>query len=195
MWVPDLKAWVPIGNLRAGSLLQTSSGTWVQATAVRHYMGSGRVYDLTIDTVHTFYVVAGTAAVLVHNCDGINVHTDDYGQTWARVAEHPYDHVIVERNGGTLTVKEVFREEQEEIRGSDLLAAALRHEDLQPGEIVILDNVINEETLGAYEGGLLPKDSKLGHTIENALDQLGLSIGSMDWYPSRDRLHIVIEVH
>src|SRR5262249_55178311 len=130
VWVPDLKAWIPIGNLRAGSLLQTSSGTRVQATAVRRYTGSGRVYDLTVDTVHDFFVVAGGTSVLVHNScgdlpDGIDVYSDDFGQTWARATDHPYDHAIVERNGGTLTVKEVFREEQDEIRGSDLLAAAL----------------------------------------------------------------------
>ncbi|MEU3859078.1 hypothetical protein AB0F03_17165 [Streptomyces sp. NPDC028722] len=26
--------------------------------------------DLTVDDLHTFYVLAGTTPVLVHNCDG-----------------------------------------------------------------------------------------------------------------------------
>jgi RHS repeat-associated protein len=68
VWEPDLAKWVPIGNLKAGSWLQTSSGTWVQVTAVRHYTGTGKVHDLTVDGVHSYHVVTGDVATLVHNC-------------------------------------------------------------------------------------------------------------------------------
>ncbi|MBB5800239.1 hypothetical protein F4560_000007 [Saccharothrix ecbatanensis] len=37
-------------------------------TAVDRYTHFEPVYDLTIDGVHTYYVLAGHAPVLVHNC-------------------------------------------------------------------------------------------------------------------------------
>ncbi|MGB3438715.1 MAG: RHS repeat-associated core domain-containing protein [Actinophytocola sp.] len=72
VWEPKLRAWVPLANLQAGSWLQTSSGSWVQATAVRKYHGTGKVHDLTVEGAHTYHVLAGTTPVLVHNCgDGV----------------------------------------------------------------------------------------------------------------------------
>ncbi|WP_436500233.1 SpvB/TcaC N-terminal domain-containing protein [Actinokineospora sp. HUAS TT18] len=73
VWVTDLNKWVPIGDLQVGSWLRTSAGTWVQAIAVRHYTSPGEVYDLTVDTVHTYYVAAGATPVLVHNCGTVDV--------------------------------------------------------------------------------------------------------------------------
>jgi RHS repeat-associated protein len=70
VWVADLQTWLPIGSIPAGSWLRTSSGSWVQVTAVRHYSGTGHVYDLTVNSVHAYYVLAGTAPILVHNCNG-----------------------------------------------------------------------------------------------------------------------------
>lgn len=37
---------------------------------MRRHTGSQRTYDLTVDSVHTYYVVAGDTPVLVHNCGG-----------------------------------------------------------------------------------------------------------------------------
>lgn len=52
--------------------LQTAAGTWVQVTAVDTSHRSARVYNLTVEGVHTYYVLAGTTALLVHNCGGSN---------------------------------------------------------------------------------------------------------------------------
>ena len=66
-WVPDLKKWVPAGQLQPGAWLQTSAGTYVQITAVAHRTSTTAVYNLTVDDLHTYHVVAGDRAVLVHN--------------------------------------------------------------------------------------------------------------------------------
>ncbi|WP_173142651.1 polymorphic toxin-type HINT domain-containing protein [Kibdelosporangium persicum] len=68
IWVVDLNAWIPIVNITAGSWLQTSAGTWVQVTAVRHYTNHTPAHDLTVDDIHTYHVLAGATSVLVHNC-------------------------------------------------------------------------------------------------------------------------------
>ena len=67
VWEPKLERWVPLANLRVGSWLQTSSGTWVQATAVRKYHGTGKVHDLTIEGVHRYHVLAGNTPILAYN--------------------------------------------------------------------------------------------------------------------------------
>ncbi|MCX5294159.1 polymorphic toxin-type HINT domain-containing protein [Streptomyces sp. NBC_00183] len=66
-WVPQLHQWVDAGALKAGQWLQTSTGTWVQITAIRHRTQPASVYNLTVDDLHTYYVLAGTTSLLVHN--------------------------------------------------------------------------------------------------------------------------------
>ncbi|MFH8982957.1 polymorphic toxin-type HINT domain-containing protein [Streptomyces varsoviensis] len=67
-WVPALKKWVDAGDLKPGQWLRTSAGTWVQVTAVQAWTQNATVHNLTVESVHTYYVGAGTAPVLVHNC-------------------------------------------------------------------------------------------------------------------------------
>ncbi|MGW2240687.1 RHS repeat-associated core domain-containing protein [Streptomyces sp. NPDC001759] len=67
-WTPQLHQWVEAGDLTAGQWLQTSSGTWVQITAIRHHTQQTSVYNLTIDGLHTYYAGHGQA-VLVHNAE------------------------------------------------------------------------------------------------------------------------------
>ncbi|MER5884941.1 polymorphic toxin-type HINT domain-containing protein [Streptomyces sp. NPDC001941] len=68
-WVPSLKKWLTAGELKPGQWLRTGSGTWVQVQAVRAWTQQAAVYNLSVDTAHTYYVSAGAAPVLVHNCD------------------------------------------------------------------------------------------------------------------------------
>ncbi|MGK5731848.1 polymorphic toxin-type HINT domain-containing protein [Streptomyces sp. URMC 124] len=75
-WVPDLKKWVDAGDLRPGQWLRTSAGTWVQVAAVSAWTQNARVHNLTVESTHTYYVLAGAAPVLVHNC-GPGVATED----------------------------------------------------------------------------------------------------------------------
>jgi hypothetical protein len=59
--------WVDAGDLRPGELLKTSAGSSVQLAQVRAYHGTRRTYNLTVDDLHTYFVVAGGTAILVHN--------------------------------------------------------------------------------------------------------------------------------
>jgi RHS repeat-associated protein len=62
-------AFVEAKDLRVGDELQTPTGT-AAITAVRLWHTSAVTYDLTIDGLHTYYVLAGNEPVLVHNCGG-----------------------------------------------------------------------------------------------------------------------------
>ncbi|SDH59179.1 intein N-terminal splicing region/RHS repeat-associated core domain-containing protein [Lentzea fradiae] len=70
-WLPEQKKWVYAKALEAGSILQTSAGTWVQVSAVRAWTAPERVHNLTVDNEHTYYVTAGAVSLLNHNC-GVN---------------------------------------------------------------------------------------------------------------------------
>ncbi|WSC34095.1 polymorphic toxin-type HINT domain-containing protein (plasmid) [Streptomyces sp. NBC_01768] len=70
-WVPALHQWVEAGDLKAGQWLQTSAGTWVQITATQHRAQSTKVYNLTVNDLHTYYVLAGATPLLVHNCNTV----------------------------------------------------------------------------------------------------------------------------
>ncbi|SES47801.1 RHS repeat-associated core domain-containing protein [Actinokineospora terrae] len=59
--------WRDAGDLRAGDLLRTATGTFVTVTAVSERTAQQRVHNLTVDGVHTFYVLVGGVPVLVHN--------------------------------------------------------------------------------------------------------------------------------
>ncbi|MFI1386383.1 polymorphic toxin-type HINT domain-containing protein [Embleya sp. NPDC020886] len=68
-WSPQTEQWINAGDLKPGQWLQTSTGTWVQVGATRQFREQHRTHDLTVDTDHTYYVLAGAMPVLVHNCN------------------------------------------------------------------------------------------------------------------------------
>ena len=43
-------------------------GTWVEVSAIKRWTEKHLVHNLTVDEIHTYYVLAGNAPVLVHNC-------------------------------------------------------------------------------------------------------------------------------
>ncbi|WP_190214318.1 RHS repeat-associated core domain-containing protein [Kitasatospora indigofera] len=76
-WVAETQTWTDATDLKAGQWLRTSAGTYVQITAVKHWTQQSTVRNLTVADVHTYYVLAGGAPVLVHNCPGTaTVHYD-----------------------------------------------------------------------------------------------------------------------
>ncbi|RKT02186.1 intein/RHS repeat-associated protein [Streptomyces sp. 3211.6] len=81
-WVPDLSEWVDATDLQSGEWLQTSTGTRVQISAVKRWTTSATVRNLTVADFHTYYVVAGSTPVLVHNCNGATLELK-YKKGWS----------------------------------------------------------------------------------------------------------------
>ncbi|RKR87797.1 intein/RHS repeat-associated protein [Micromonospora pisi] len=73
IWLPDSGSWVKADQLQPGAWLQTAAGTWVQVTAVKRHVHHERVHNLTVDGVHTYYVLADNTPLLVHNCETLNL--------------------------------------------------------------------------------------------------------------------------
>jgi hypothetical protein len=68
-WSEDRQAWVNAAELRMSESLLTDRGSTLSVSAVTAYSGSRVMHDLTVNAVHTYYVLAGKTPVLVHNCD------------------------------------------------------------------------------------------------------------------------------
>ncbi|MEU9646751.1 toxin C-terminal domain-containing protein [Streptomyces sp. NPDC048188] len=66
-WSPSAGGWVDAGSLRAGMTLHASDGRLVEIARVRHFTHEVVTHDLTVASVHTYYVLAGQTPVLVHN--------------------------------------------------------------------------------------------------------------------------------
>ncbi|SNX88767.1 RHS repeat-associated protein [Streptomyces sp. TLI_55] len=66
-WSPSEGDWIEAGNFQPGMTLLTDSGGDVIVTANRAYAERAKTYNLTVDDLHTYYVLAGETPVLVHN--------------------------------------------------------------------------------------------------------------------------------
>ncbi|MFJ6934839.1 polymorphic toxin-type HINT domain-containing protein [Streptomyces sp. NPDC101132] len=66
-WVQNRKRWTDAADLRVGDALRTPVGTTVQVGKVTHWKGLAPAYNLTVNDLHTYYVLAGPTPVLVHN--------------------------------------------------------------------------------------------------------------------------------
>jgi len=82
-WNTGLRAWVPAQDLRSGDTLRTDDGSTATVLANRAYTLRATTYSLTVEGLHSFYVLAGNTPVLVHNSEckvlvlGVNEHVGD----------------------------------------------------------------------------------------------------------------------
>ncbi|MFF2146240.1 polymorphic toxin-type HINT domain-containing protein [Kitasatospora sp. NPDC058190] len=66
-WSGKQRQWVDAGDLTVGDQLRTPNGSAATVTGVEHRKDLQAAYNLTVRNVHTYYVLAGSNAVLVHN--------------------------------------------------------------------------------------------------------------------------------
>ena len=69
-WDATVRQWVDAARLTVGHHLISPDGQTVRVQAVRHRAGAATMLNLTIDQLHTYYVMAGQTAVLTHNENG-----------------------------------------------------------------------------------------------------------------------------
>ncbi|WP_366510797.1 polymorphic toxin-type HINT domain-containing protein [Streptomyces sp. MP131-18] len=69
-WTPGHGQWLNAADLHPGTHLHTDTGTQARVTTTDHWTTSTTVHNLTIEGLHTYYVLGGTTPVLVHNSGG-----------------------------------------------------------------------------------------------------------------------------
>ncbi|WP_203912639.1 RHS repeat-associated core domain-containing protein [Rhizocola hellebori] len=85
-WDAGKGTWVNAEDLEAGDLLRTVSGEQVVVQEVGKRSATVRANNLTVEDLHTYYVVGGDAPVLVHNCNDIRV--SPMASDWATKGAH-----------------------------------------------------------------------------------------------------------
>ncbi|MFE9563364.1 polymorphic toxin-type HINT domain-containing protein [Streptomyces sp. NPDC006487] len=68
-WSETRNQWVDAGELTTGEQLRQPGGTTLTVTAARNYPHAVTTHNLTVSDFHTYYVLAGAAPALVHNCN------------------------------------------------------------------------------------------------------------------------------
>jgi hypothetical protein len=64
------RAWISAADLPVGDLLSAADGSTVSVVAKVLIPGQRLMYNLTVDELHTYYVVESGTAMLVHNVNG-----------------------------------------------------------------------------------------------------------------------------
>jgi hypothetical protein len=145
-WDQTVKVWVDAADLTVGHELRTADGTLAVVTAVRSYTGARTMHDLTVDTAHTYQVVAGTTPVLVHNCgDDIYQAGGKHGKTARNTSRGP--------NSAEPTNGQVALDNSVQVKDTSPRRVGV---DKDNGEIVVLDRTRREpcgctETDGAND--------------------------------------------
>jgi RHS repeat-associated protein len=80
-WDDTLHTWIDAGRLTPGHNLETATDHHpARVTAVHTHPGTADMYNLTVDQLHTYYVLAGATPVLVHNSGGCMRMSSAIGQ-------------------------------------------------------------------------------------------------------------------
>ncbi|WP_327373343.1 polymorphic toxin-type HINT domain-containing protein [Streptomyces sp. NBC_01216] len=143
-WVPSTHTWTDAGNLKPGMTLHTPTGDTATIEQVNHYNKRQRTHDLTINNIHTYYVLAGATPVLVHNCN--NLTADD--------ARFPAAHVLDEH---------VNVSDQRLIQMAQTSGVKSRFTDLQTAQQVVDYGIAsNQKRIGNWlrGGGVGPLEIK-----------------------------------
>ncbi|MFD5417350.1 polymorphic toxin-type HINT domain-containing protein [Streptomyces sp. NPDC127069] len=65
------KRWVDAVDLNTGDTLRTPDGTTVEVREVTHWKTLQPAYNLTVNDLHTYHVLAAATPLLVHNSNGL----------------------------------------------------------------------------------------------------------------------------
>ncbi|MFJ1672745.1 polymorphic toxin-type HINT domain-containing protein [Streptomyces bottropensis] len=105
-WSPSENDWIEADDLAPGMTLLTDKGNTVIVTGNRPYRQQATTYNLTVDDLHTYYVLAGETPVLVHNSSGLcGTAALDNGDWQHIVDRHRPGGVKVDDKAGIFTGK------------------------------------------------------------------------------------------
>ena len=82
-FLPKTRTWVEAGDLHPGDrLAPLATAATATVAATKSYQTDAQVYNLTVATAHTYFVVANSVPVLVHNDNG-----PDWDGDWRKLVE------------------------------------------------------------------------------------------------------------
>ncbi|KEF16726.1 hypothetical protein DF18_33555 [Streptomyces rimosus] len=88
-WSPSAHRWLRAKELKPGSSLLTSTHTEVKVQANRAFDQRTRTYNITVEGLHTYYVLAGSTPVLVHNARKCKIVFEGQGGRFGDLSPGP----------------------------------------------------------------------------------------------------------
>ncbi|MER5862818.1 ricin-type beta-trefoil lectin domain protein [Kitasatospora sp. NPDC002040] len=86
-WNASTAHWTDAANLHPGDQVQTPDRTTLTVKSLTNYLTRPTTaYNLTVAHLHTYYVLAGTTPVLVHNCNGDDPQSAPGGKNGAALS-------------------------------------------------------------------------------------------------------------
>ncbi|MFG1992112.1 RHS repeat-associated core domain-containing protein [Actinoplanes sp. NPDC048988] len=173
-WAADLHQWVNAADLKPGTLLQTGAGTYVQVTATKAWKAEHKeVHNLTVDGLHTYYVLAGTTPVLVHNCGTTEFHTVQSPEDAARLTTNggkPFPTEPDRAHFGPGVYSWGSRAEAEAYAankpGASILSFSVKNDDLAGLKQAHLGSMSDDEATAFMEQNSLLWDGDAGHGLD-----------------------------
>ncbi|NJQ04890.1 polymorphic toxin-type HINT domain-containing protein [Streptomyces lonarensis] len=115
LWLATTQQWIDAVDLEPGVQLYANDGTLVDVTAVATSTTATTVHNLTIEGIHTYYVLAGEIPVLAHNSNcgpNLSINEGQFGKKWGK---HAQDYDL---NPGDASSRKWFRDRIAEVRTS-----------------------------------------------------------------------------
>ncbi|MET9647223.1 polymorphic toxin-type HINT domain-containing protein [Streptomyces syringium] len=175
-WSPSENRWLKASELKPGTSLLSNDKTAVRVEANRSYDQHARTYNLTVEDLHTYYVIAGTTPILVHNSDckrmvlGIGEHSEKLAKELEGYTfnDPKYRKVIGQVNG--IPYAEWMAEVEGVLRNNGKIAISLRGFKGKTPE---------EQFLNAYKAGGQPGWA----ATQWEMHQVGKHayLGNLDW--------------
>ncbi|MFG1886013.1 RHS repeat-associated core domain-containing protein [Micromonospora sp. NPDC049102] len=209
--------WIDAVELRHGQWLKTADGHLVQVAGTHAYTQQSTVYNLTVDDLHTYYVIAGGQSVLVHNTepcvqddgnrydDPLHWHAEGDPQEWipmkiwartgGNLKSGEYHYVVMpNRSVRAFHTRDIIGDIDLWIDG---IAPYAGHTSLSRGSPVIMAGLFDanangvitrfDNRSGHYKPRFNPHNSALEQIARDALLRNGFSAASALWDPRRWR--------
>ncbi|MGW2561584.1 polymorphic toxin-type HINT domain-containing protein [Streptomyces sp. NPDC001514] len=87
-WSENRLQWINAANLSVGDTLRTPTGSTARIANVAHRKKFQPAYDLTVNDLHTYYVLAQKTPVLVHNCTDLARAESQFSDVAHTLREH-----------------------------------------------------------------------------------------------------------
>ncbi|ELP66504.1 ricin-type beta-trefoil lectin domain protein [Streptomyces turgidiscabies] len=178
-WDDTTHTWVAAGKLHDGDALNTATNGHAYVVTTQLTPGTANRWNLTVEHLHTYYVVAGATPILVHNTGGEEcVITLKYKNGWSADQINAADAKVAALNAADkLVVSDAAA-----ARGSTSAADLWRNAGNATEEGKDIDHVIDLQLGGMDDvSNLSPLDfsvnRSLGPQIDRQIRRLGLQIG------------------
>ncbi len=141
-------SWTQAGDLKPGQELQDDKGDPARILDVTAYTAERTTYDLSVEGLHTYHVVAGATPVLVHNCNTGGLSLSDARHVSGRFPKtaKPGETLFRQKEDGTVTAYARYDEEGAISQRADLDPNSAPHAGIPAPHILDMAKHVNPKT-------------------------------------------------